>query len=76
MTTRHPTVGGKGKRAADKPPKVKPVTYVPMLDCACGKSHPVHGINDNTSLIIIPCQCGALLRWTPNKATIEVVEQG
>jgi hypothetical protein len=73
MTTRHPTIGGKGKPASVKPPKVAPV--IPQLLCLCGEVHNIH-LTPDTLQIIIPCKCGALLRYYPTMKmmTIEEVE--
>ena len=73
MTKHANYVGGKGKPASVKPPKAAPV--IPQLHCPCGDVHNIHLIPD-TLQIIIPCKCGALLRYYPqqNSTTIEHVE--
>lgn len=59
MSSRHPTVGGKGKPASHKPQKAKPAT-VSMPCAACKHQHLtslVPGLNDIT---IICSQCAAV----------------
>lgn len=71
MSNRHPTQGGKGKAAKDRPPK--PVIYTPSITCSCGRVHQLH-VTPEMLQIIIPCPCGALIRWYPSKSTLETVE--
>ena len=68
MTRRNPTIGGKGKPAEDKPPKiktVKPMSASISMQCpTCKKYHEVlivPGINDITKICD---QCGSVLRMT------------
>ncbi len=85
MSKRHPTVGGNLKPAGDAPPiarKKKIVVPQVKLVCACGVSHVLyltegtlpHKSRDLLRQIIIPCQCGALLRYYAGRCTIEEVE--
>lgn len=71
MTTRHPTIGGKGKPASVKPPMAK--LAIPQLLCPCGVSHPLH-LTPETLQIIIPCKCGALLRYYPDQKAVSIEE--
>ncbi len=72
MSERNPTVGGKGKPASVNPPRMRPV--VKQLACVCGVVHDLY-LTPNTLEILIPCKCGALLRYFPeqNAASIEEV---
>jgi len=66
--SKHHTIGGKGRAAKDRPPKP---TYA-NIKCQCGIVHPVT-ITEGTQLLIVPCDCGAVVRWYPEKVTIEEV---
>lgn len=71
MTTRHPTIGGKGKPASVKPPVVRP--YALQLKCTCGELHDLR-MTPETLQIIIPCKCGALLRYYPDQKAVSIEE--
>jgi len=76
VTKRHPTVGGNLKPAGDAPPrarKIKAVVPQVKLVCACGVSHVLY-LTEGTLQIVIPCQCGALLRYYAGRCTIEEVD--
>lgn len=42
----------------------KPIVYTPEITCSCGEVHLLH-VTPATTMVLIPCQCGALLRWAP-----------
>ena len=73
MTRNNPTIGGKGKPAKDAPPKF---TYIPQVRCDCGRTWLLPGITPETTMIVQPCACGAMIRYFPRTggATIEAVE--
>lgn len=59
MTIHNHYIGGKGKKAVERPPK----SYVvdPVIICACKRAHRIAGMNVNTSQVFIACDCGASL---------------
>jgi hypothetical protein len=64
-------IGGKARQPRQKPP----VMQFQPLTCDCGVIHNIV-INPGMELAIVPCKCGALLRYWPGKqyATVEVVD--
>lgn len=73
MSTHNHYIGGKGKKAVERPPK--PFYVDPAIICECKRVHHIAGLNPQTTQVTIPCDCGALLHYYVGVGTtIEVAE--
>lgn len=73
MSERNHKVGGNGRKPGREPPPVK-VSPEPVITCPCGQTHSVKYLTAETTQVIIPCKCGALIRYYPEDTmTIETV---
>lgn len=71
MSTRNPTVGGKGKRITPDIPK--PIPYPPYVRCECGIVSLVYP-SRYTVYASGECECGAILHlYLSGKITITTV---
>jgi hypothetical protein len=65
-----PQGGDKTRRVIERPPAAPPVIISRKgfgTMCECGRAHQVRYLTKDTVHAIVPCDCGAILRYTPGK---------
>ena len=77
MSDHNHKVGGNGRKPGKEKPPMK-IIPAPVITCTCGQTHNIMYLTAETTQVIIPCKCGALIRYYPDtSATVEtIVEDG